>query len=43
MVFRVELLVEAFPILAYGMVGVFAVTGVIIAVVVLLNQWASRK
>jgi len=41
MALRVDLLVEVLPIMGYGMLGIFLVTGVIIGVVTLLNKWTS--
>ena len=38
---RVDLLMEALPIMGWGMLGIFIVTGVIIAVVALMNKLAS--
>ena len=35
---RVDLLMEALPIMGTGYLGIFIVTGVIIAVVTLLNK-----
>ena len=36
-----DLLVNSLPILGYGMLGIFVVTGVIIGVVTLLNKITS--
>ena len=41
MTLRVDLLVEVLPIMGYGMLGIFLVTGVIIGVVTLLNKWGT--
>ena len=41
MVLRFDLLWNVLPIMGYGMVGIFLVTGVIIGAVTLLNKWAS--
>ena len=41
--FRLNLMMEALPVMGYGMLGVFAVTGVIIGVVVLLNWFAGGE
>ena len=41
MALRVDLLMEVLPVMGYGMLGIFIVTGVIIGVVTLLNKWAS--
>ena len=41
MALRVDLLLSVLPIMGYGMLGIFIVTGVIIAVVSLLNKWTS--
>ena len=38
-----DLLVNSLPIMGYGMLGIFVVTGVIIGVVTLLNKIASDK
>lgn len=35
---RVDLLMAVLPVLGYGMLGIFLVTGIIIAVVTLLNK-----
>ena len=43
MAIRVDLLWNVLPIMGYGMVGIFAVTGVIIGVVTLLNKWNKAK
>ena len=40
---RVDYLLEALPIMGYGMLGIFVVTGVIIGVVALLNKFTSGK
>ena len=39
---RVDLLMPVLPIMGYGMLGIFIVTGVIIGVVTLLNYWSNR-
>lgn len=39
---RIDLLLEALPIMGTGMVGIFLVTGVIIGLVMLLNKLTSR-
>lgn len=36
-----DLLVNSLPIMGYGMLGIFVVTGVIIGVVTLLNKITS--
>lgn len=36
--FHVDMLLKALPIMGYGYLGIFLVTGVIIAVVTLLNK-----
>ena len=41
MILRFDLLLEVLPIMGYGMLGIFTVTGVIIAVVSLLNKRIS--
>ena len=40
---RVDLLMEALPIMGTGMLGIFLVTGVIIGLVTLLNKFTSGK
>ncbi len=40
---RVDLLLEALPIMGTGYLGIFIVTGVIIAVVTLLNKITSKS
>ena len=39
---RVDLLMEALPIIGTGYLGIFIVTGVIIAAVALLNKLTSK-
>ena len=39
---RVDLLMEALPVVGTGYLGVFIVTGVIVAVVALLNKIGSK-
>ena len=39
---RIDLLLEALPIMGTGYLGIFIVTGVIIAAVVLLNKFTSK-
>ena len=39
---RPDLMMEVLPIMGYGMLGIFIVTGVIIGIVSLLNKWGSR-
>ena len=39
---RVDYLMAVLPIMGIGMLGIFIVTGIIIAVVTLLNKWTSR-
>ncbi len=39
---RVDLLLEALPIMGTGMLGIFIVTGVIIGCVSLLNHFTSK-
>lgn len=36
--FRPDLMMEVLPVMGYGMLGIFVVTGVIIACVKLLNK-----
>ena len=38
---RVDLLLAVLPIMGYGMLGIFLVTGIIIGVVALLNRFAK--
>ncbi len=40
---RVDLLMNALPVMGTGYLGIFVVTGVIIAVVALLNKITSGK
>ena len=40
---RIDLLMEALPIMGTGYLGIFIVTGVIIAAVALLNKLTSGK
>lgn len=40
---RVDLLLEALPVMGTGYLGIFIVTGVIIGVVTLLNKFTSGK
>lgn len=40
--FRPDLLLEVLPIMGYGMLGIFIVTGIIIGAVVLLNKLTSN-
>ena len=40
---RVDLLMEALPVMGTGYLGIFIVTGVIIGVVALLNKFTSGK
>ena len=39
---RVDLLMDALPVMGTGYLGIFIVTGVIIAVVALLNKFTSK-
>ena len=39
---RIDLLVEALPIMGTGYLGIFIVTGVIIGVVTLLTKFTSK-
>ena len=39
---RVDLLMEALPVVGTGYLGVFIVTGVIVAVVAVLNKIGSK-
>ena len=38
---RVDLLMEALPVMGTGYLGIFIVTGIIIAVVTLLNKFGK--
>ena len=40
---RIDLLVQALPIMGTGYLGIFIVTGVIIGAVMLLNKLTSEK
>lgn len=40
---RPDLLLEALPVMGWGMLGVFLMTGLIIAVVSLLNHFGGGK
>ena len=40
--FRPDLMMEVLPIMGTGMLGIFIVTGIIIAVVTLLNKLTSK-
>ena len=39
--FRPDLMLRVLPIMGTGMLGIFIVTGIIIAVVSLLNKWSN--
>ena len=39
---RIDLLMAVLPIMGYGMLGIFIVTGIIIGVVSLLNKTFSK-
>ena len=39
---RPDLLLEVLPIMGWGMLGIFIVTGIIIGVVTLLNKFTSK-
>lgn len=39
---RVDLLMQALPVMGTGYLGIFIVTGVIIAVVTLLNKFTNK-
>ena len=41
--FNVEYLLDALPIMGYGMLGIFVVTGIIIGVVYLLKMIPDKK
>ena len=40
--FRLDLMMAALPVMGYGMLGVFLVTGIIIGAVALLNQFTGN-
>ena len=40
---RVDLLMEALPVMGTGYLGIFIVTGVIIAVVAMLNKFTNKN
>ena len=40
---RVDLLIAVLPIMGYGMLGIFLVTGIIISAVTLLNKLTAKK
>ena len=40
---RVDLLMQALPVMGTGYLGIFIVTGVIIGVVTLLNKFTNGK
>ena len=39
---RVDLLMNALPVMGTGYLGIFIVTGIIILVVNLLNKWGGK-
>ncbi len=39
---RIDLLMEALPVMGTGYLGIFIVTGIIIGVVALLNKFTSK-
>lgn len=41
--FRPDLLLEVLPIMGYGMLGIFIVTGIIIGAVALLNKLTGNR
>lgn len=41
--FRPDLMINVLPVMGYGMLGVFLVTGIIIAAVALLNRLAGSQ
>lgn len=41
--FRPDLLLEVLPIMGYGMLGIFIVTGIIIGAVALLNKLTANS
>ena len=42
MVIRIDLLIHVIPVVLWGMLGIFVVTGVIIGAVTLLNKYENR-
>ena len=40
---RFDLLLDVLPVVGYGMLGIFIVTGVIMTAVALLNKLTNRK
>ena len=40
--FRPDYLLEALPIMGWGMLGIFLVTGILIGIVALLNRWGNH-
>ena len=40
---RVDLLIAVLPMMGYGMLGIFLVTGIIIGAVTLLNKLTAKK
>ena len=40
---RIDLLIQALPVMGTGYLGIFIVTGVIIGAVMLLNKLTSEK
>ena len=38
---RIDLLMPVLPVMGYGMLGIFIVTGIIIGIVTLLNHWGN--
>lgn len=41
--FRPDLMINVLPVMGYGMLGVFLVTGIIIAAVALLNRLTGSQ
>ena len=41
--FRLDYLLEALPVMGWGMLGVFLVTGILIAAVTLLNKGTGEQ
>ena len=40
---RVDLFWKVLPVMGYGMLGIFIVTGIIIGIVMLLNKWSNNQ
>ena len=42
MTIRIDLLMNALPVMGYGILGLFLITGVMAAVVIILKCWSGR-